>query len=90
MTQNGSDELQPERAMVVVAHPDDAEFMVAGTVAKWAARGAEVTYVVITNGNKGSEDPDMTSTLLAEIREAEQRAAGDILGVKHFEFLGYE
>ena len=90
MTENETDELQPERAMVVVAHPDDAEFMVAGTAAKWAARGAEVTYVVITNGNKGSEDPEMTSTILAEIREAEQRAAGLILGVKHFEFLGYE
>ena len=90
MTQEGNDEFQPERAMVVVAHPDDAEFMVAGTVAKWAGRGAEVTYVVITNGNKGSEDPEMTPTRLAEIREAEQRAAGRILGVKHFEFLGYE
>ncbi|MCY3647137.1 MAG: PIG-L family deacetylase [Chloroflexi bacterium] len=90
MTQEGTDEFQPERAMVVVAHPDDAEFMVAGTVAKWAGRGAEVTYVVITNGNKGSEDPEMTPTRLAEIREAEQRAAGLILGVKNFEFLGYE
>ena len=90
MTENGTDEFHPDRAMVVVAHPDDAEFMVAGTAAKWAARGAEVTYVVITNGNKGSEDPEMTSTRLAEIREAEQRAAGRILGVKHFEFLGYE
>jgi len=90
MTLEAPDEFQPERAMVVVAHPDDAEFMVAGTVAKWAGRGAEVTYVVITNGNKGSEDPEMTPTRLAEIREAEQRAAGRILGVKNFEFLGYE
>ena len=87
---NGGEEFQPDRAMVVVAHPDDAEFMVAGTAAKWAARGAEVTYVVITNGNKGSEDPEMTPARLAKIREAEQRAAGRILGVKHFEFLGYE
>ena len=90
MTEEATEEFHPDRAMVVVAHPDDAEFMVAGTAAKWAARGAEVTYVVITNGNKGSEDPEMTSTRLAEIREAEQRAAGRILGVKNFEFLGYE
>lgn len=90
MSEGNGGEFLPERAMVVVAHPDDAEFMVAGTAAKWAARGAELTYAIITNGNKGSEDPEMTPTRLAEIREAEQRAAGRILGVRNFEFLGYE
>lgn len=80
----------PARAMVVVAHPDDAEFMVAGTVAKWTQAGSEVTYVVITKGDKGSDDPEMTPERLTEIREAEQRAAGAVLGVKHFEFMGYE
>jgi len=80
----------PGTAMVVVAHPDDAEFMCAGTVAKWAGAGCDVTYVIITKGDKGSEDPEMTPAKLAEIREAEQRAAGEILGVKTFEFLGFE
>ena len=80
----------PGSAMVVVAHPDDAEFMVAGTVAKWAVAGAEVTYVVITKGDKGSEDPEMTPSRLTAIREAEQRAAGAILGVRNFEFMGYD
>ena len=75
--------------MVVVAHPDDAEFMVAGTVARWAKNGAEITYVVITKGDKGSDDPEMTPERLAEVREAEQRAAGAILGVKNYEFMGY-
>ncbi len=79
----------PPSAMVVVAHPDDAEFMVAGTVARWAREGCEVTYVVITKGDKGSDDPEMTSTRLTAIREAEQRAAGAILGVKNYEFMGY-
>jgi LmbE family N-acetylglucosaminyl deacetylase len=79
----------PQSAMVVVAHPDDAEFMVAGTVAKWTAAGAVVTYVVITKGDKGSEDPAMTPSRLTEIREAEQRAAGKILGVQNFVFMGY-
>jgi LmbE family N-acetylglucosaminyl deacetylase len=79
----------PASAMVVVAHPDDAEFMVAGTVAKWAKGGCEVTYVVVTKGDKGSEDPEMTPPRLTEIREAEQRAAGAILGVKNYEFMGY-
>jgi LmbE family N-acetylglucosaminyl deacetylase len=76
--------------MVVVAHPDDAEFMCAGTVAKWALAGAEVTYVVITKGDKGSEDPEMTPGRLTAIREAEQRAAGAILGVRSYEFMGYD
>lgn len=79
----------PPSAMVVVAHPDDAEFMVAGTVAKWSKQGCEVTYVVITRGDKGSEDPTMTSERLTVIREAEQRAAGAVLGVKNYEFMGY-
>lgn len=83
------DSFQPRSLMVVVAHPDDAEFMVAGTVAKWAAHGCEVTYVVVTKGDKGSDDPEMTSTKLTEIREAEQRAAGALLGVRNFEFMGY-
>jgi LmbE family N-acetylglucosaminyl deacetylase len=75
--------------MVVVAHPDDAEFFCAGTVAKWAKQGCEVTYVVITKGDKGSDDPTMTSEKLTAIREAEQRDAGAVLGVKNFEFMGY-
>jgi LmbE family N-acetylglucosaminyl deacetylase len=79
----------PESAMVVVAHPDDAEFLVAGTVAKWARAGATITYVIITKGDKGSDDPAMTPSRLTEIREAEQRAAGAVLGVKHYEFMGY-
>ena len=84
----GSDYV-PASAMVVVAHPDDAEFLSGGTVAKWANAGAEITYVVVTKGDKGSEDPEMTPERLTEIREAEQRAAGAVLGVKHYEFLGY-
>jgi len=83
------DRYVPASAMVVVAHPDDAEFMAAGTVAKWARAGASVTYVVVTTGDKGSEDPAMTPARLAEIREAEQRAAGAILGVNAYVFMGY-
>jgi LmbE family N-acetylglucosaminyl deacetylase len=79
----------PPSAMVVVAHPDDAEFMCAGTVAKWTRGGCEVTYVIITKGDKGSDDPEMTSSRLTVIREAEQRAAGAVLGVKNYEFMGY-
>jgi LmbE family N-acetylglucosaminyl deacetylase len=82
-------EAVPESAMVIVAHPDDAEFTFAGTIARWCAAGARVSYVVITRGDKGSDDPEMTSDRLAEIRESEQRAAATILGVAECVFLGY-
>lgn len=79
-----------ERVMVVAAHPDDAEFGAGGTVAKLAKEGREVTYVVVTNGNKGSSDRSMTPERLAKIRETEQRNAARTLGVERVELLGYE
>src|SRR3989304_3504140 len=82
--------MTPERAMVIVAHTDDAEFMAAGTVALWAREGTEVTYVVVTNGDKGSDDPGITGEQLAAIRQGEQRQAAAGLGVKEVLFLGYE
>jgi LmbE family N-acetylglucosaminyl deacetylase len=79
-----------ERVMVVTAHPDDAEFGAGGTIAKFVKEGSDVTYVVLTNGNKGSSDRTMTPARLAEIRAAEQRQAARTLGVEHVELLGYE
>ena len=80
----------PRRGMVVVAHADDAEWGCSGTVALWCKRGVEVTYVVCTDGGKGSDEPDMTSERLAQIRRKEQLAAAKVLGVKEVVFLGYE
>ena len=79
-----------KRAMVIYAHPDDAEFGLAGTMAKLAKAGVEITYCMITNGASGSDDPTMTREKLRDTRYAEQRAAAKILGVKHCVFLGYE
>lgn len=80
----------PQSAMVIVAHPDDAEFTVAGTVAMWTRAGCRVVYVICTDGNAGSHEPNMTREKLAEIRRAEQRAAGAAVGVKEVLFLGYD
>jgi LmbE family N-acetylglucosaminyl deacetylase len=80
----------PESAMVIVAHPDDAEFMVAGTVARWARGGSEIVYLLVTDGDKGSSDPTMTHEQLAALRRDEQRAACRVLGVNKVEFLHYE
>ena len=78
-----------ERVMVVTAHPDDAEFGAGGTIAKLTRQGRQVTYVVVTNGNKGSSDRAMTPDRLVHLRAAEQRNAARTLGVEHVEFLGY-
>ena len=75
--------------MVVTPHPDDAEFGVAGTVARWTREGKDVVYVVCTNGDKGTSDPDMKPETLAKIREEEQLAAAKLLGVREVVFLGY-
>src|SRR6266511_748105 len=69
----------PASALVVAAHPDDIEFGCAGTVARWVAEGARVTYALLTNGAAGSSDPKMTRQRLAELREAEQRAAAQVV-----------
>lgn len=73
--------------LVVTPHPDDAEFGVAGTVARWTKQGKQVAYVVCTNGNKGTSDPNIKPEQLAEIRQGEQRAAAEVLGVQEVVFL---
>jgi LmbE family N-acetylglucosaminyl deacetylase len=79
----------PERAMVVFAHPDDAEIGSGGVVARWVARGCEVTYVLCTNGSAGTADRSLTPAELVAKRAAEQRAAADFMGVRHVVMLGH-
>ena len=80
---------EPKRALVIAAHPDDAEFGCGGTAALWARDGWEFYYLVCTDGSKGSDDPDMTSDKLVPLRREEQRAAADLLGVKDIWFLDF-
>jgi LmbE family N-acetylglucosaminyl deacetylase len=86
MEQNGI----PSSAMVIVAHPDDAEFTMAGTISLWTRSGCQVTYVICTDGNAGSHEPGMTREKLAQIRRGEQHAACATLGVDDVVFLGYD
>jgi LmbE family N-acetylglucosaminyl deacetylase len=78
-----------ERVLVVVSHPDDAEFGAGPTIALLTKRGARVDYVVTTDGGRGTEDPSVTPGQLSAIRKAEQRAAADILGVGDIVHLEY-
>jgi LmbE family N-acetylglucosaminyl deacetylase len=79
-----------QKAMVFFAHPDDAEFMAGGTIAKWASEGKEVVLCVVTNGSHGSNDPSIKREELIEARKREQKAAAQITGASDIVFLGYE
>ncbi|MCA1646601.1 MAG: PIG-L family deacetylase [Chloroflexi bacterium] len=75
--------------VVVAAHPDDADFAVAGTAARLAGEGHAVHYVMCTSGDAGSEDPTIAPADLIRTREAEQQTAGRILGLSGVHFLRY-
>jgi LmbE family N-acetylglucosaminyl deacetylase len=79
-----------QRVAVIFAHPDDAEFGSAGTSAKLVAEGKQVFYVVVTDGSKGSSDPDISTQELVATRQKEQCDAADVIGVSDVAFLGFE
>ena len=71
----------PERALAIVAHPDDAEFNCGATLAKWSAAGCEAGLLLCTDGSKGTWDPDLAAAELIPRRQIEQRAAAEALGL---------
>lgn len=91
-TQHGDDDenaVAGRRALVVTAHPDDAEFGAAGTIARWVDEGWTVTYCVCTYGDAGGFDPSVPRAEIGGIRRFEQIAAARELGVEDVRFLGY-
>jgi LmbE family N-acetylglucosaminyl deacetylase len=78
-----------ERALVVVAHPDDPEFGFGASIASLADGGAEVYYCICTDGSQGGEDPSVPDEKLTATRYEEQRAAAEVLGVRDVVFLGF-
>jgi LmbE family N-acetylglucosaminyl deacetylase len=82
----------PSIAMSIQAHPDDQEFTIAGTLAKWARNGCQVISVIVTSGDAGSNEPSKGSDYksdLAHLREDEQIAANLVLGIRETAFLHY-
>jgi len=85
-------EFIPKNAMSIHAHPDDQEFTVAGTLAKWAQNGCRVTSVIVTSGEAGDNNRAHDAAYkpaLAKLREDEQRAANELLGIQETIFLHY-
>ncbi len=80
----------PARALVIVAHCDDIEFGVSGTVARWTAAGAQVTYCIVTDSGAGDNTPDADLDALRQTRQQEQTASAKVVGVTDVRFLeGY-
>ena len=77
----------PQRVLVVVPHPNDAEFWCSGTVAKWVGEGASVRYVLCTDGGRGAANPEITSEELEVTRRKEQAEAAGLLGVQELVHL---
>jgi LmbE family N-acetylglucosaminyl deacetylase len=84
-----ADAEQIARVLVITAHPDDVDFGAAGTIAQWTDAGLDVSYCVVTNGEAGGNDPEVSRTEMAAIRQAEQTAAAKQVGVHELHFLGY-
>lgn len=80
-------ELVPVRVLAIGAHPDDIEFGCGGSLAKWAARGARITMVIVTDGSKGTWDRSIDPDDLAATRRAEQEAAAGRLGAEQVVML---
>ncbi len=78
-----------ERVLIVTAHPDDVDFGVAGSVARWTDAGAEVVYCIVTDGDAGGFDPEVPRSSIAGIRRGEQTNAAAQVGVEELHFLGY-
>jgi LmbE family N-acetylglucosaminyl deacetylase len=84
-----TDVAPPSVALAIGAHPDDIEFGCGGTLAKWAAGGAVIHHLVLTDGSKGSWDPDRDQASLVALRREEQCRAAAILGGGNVEFLSW-
>ncbi len=79
----------PARALTIGAHPDDAEFGAGGVLARWAADGCHVTMLIVTDGSKGTWDPDLDTDELVVRRRREQRDAADKLGAQEVVMLDH-
>lgn len=82
--------VEPQKILVMLAHPDDPEFFLGATIARWTRAGHHVHYCLLTRGDKGAQDPNISGEDLARLRVAEQNKAAAALGVEVVRFLEHE
>jgi LmbE family N-acetylglucosaminyl deacetylase len=80
---------KPQKILIILAHPDDPEFFCGATIARWTAAGHSVSYCLLTCGDKGTKDREITPEMLCSRRQSEQIAAAAVLGVRQVRFLNY-
>jgi len=80
----------PKEILIILAHPDDPEFFLGATIARWINAGHRVRYLLLTKGDKGADDINLTAADVARIRVEEQHLAAEFLGVTSVDFLDYE
>jgi LmbE family N-acetylglucosaminyl deacetylase len=80
---------KPQKMLVILAHPDDPEFFCGASIARWTAAGHSVSYCLLTCGDKGTKDREITPEMLCSLRQSEQIAAAAVLGVHQVRFLNY-
>jgi LmbE family N-acetylglucosaminyl deacetylase len=81
---------EPQKILVILAHPDDPEFFCGATLARWSRSGHEIHYLLFTCGDKGFDDPRVSSAEICKKRHEEQNAAAAVIGVKSIQFLDLE
>jgi LmbE family N-acetylglucosaminyl deacetylase len=79
----------PQQILVILAHPDDPEFFCGATIARWTDFGHQISYCLLTCGDKGTQDRSLTPDTLCSLRQSEQMAAAAILGVHRVRYLDY-
>ena len=80
----------PKEILIILAHPDDPEYFLGATIARWVKDGHTVRYVLLTRGDKGAQNEQQTIEEIIRIRKIEQEEAIKILGVHSVEYLNYE
>lgn len=89
MTDNNEGWIKSKKILVILAHPDDPEFFLGGSIARWTRMGHHVQYCLLTRGDKGANSPDVDPDALAARRELEQKEAAQRLGAGPVEFLDF-
>lgn len=78
-----------KKILVILAHPDDPEFFCGATIARWCDLGHDVHYCLITKGQRGAQDSQLSVNEIEQTRVAEQNAAARTLGVSSVKFLDF-
>jgi LmbE family N-acetylglucosaminyl deacetylase len=79
----------PKKILIILAHPDDPEFFMGATIARWAEAGHDISYCLLTPGERGTSEPEITTEEVGKQRRVEQSRAGEVLGVNNIRIMDF-